>query len=225
MVHLSAIAGDINGTLDFPKWSCAIRLFLAVIGRLHLSTTYRHVRRVVRIYLDSPGAGTRIPNSWFAAPQANSFIGSRVRDRIRGPVAVEFVELCLARRINSIDILRFTHKDSGQLLRCDCLCSMLVSWLKRIEDCLGAAGGGAVARNVSTFKEVAVEARPGQCLTIVGGSFLHRLNIEFRVPNCFSPFEILAVDMPAHLDRVRSQTLTRGARIVRSRFRRRQVCD
>src|SRR6059058_2806103 len=139
------------------------------------------MRRVVRINLAGFGARARIPDGRVAAAQTDSLIGGCVRDRIRSTVAIEFVELCVAGRIHSLDVLSFAYKNGGQLLRRYCLCSPFVGWLKRLEDSFAAAGRGAVAGDVATFKKVTIKAWRRQRLTIVLRSFLHRLNIKFRV--------------------------------------------
>ena len=116
------------------------------------------MRRVVRIDLAGFGARARIPYRRIAAAQTDGFIGRRVRDRIRSSVAIEFVELCVAGRIDSLDVLSFAHKDGGQLLRRYCLRSPFVGCLKRFEDSFAAARCGATDKSsVATISAVTSE--------------------------------------------------------------------
>src|SRR5256885_14737573 len=103
------------------------------------------MRRVVRIDLAGFGARARIPDGRIAAAQTDSLIGGCVRDRIRSTVAIEFVELCVAGRIHSLDVLSFAYKNGGQLFRRYCFRSPFFGWVKKLGDSFSPPGPRAVS--------------------------------------------------------------------------------
>ena len=90
--------------------------------------------------------------------------------------------------------------------------------LKWIENGFRATSGRAIVGDVSTLEEITVETRRGHCLAIRFRSLLHRLDVQLRITDGFGLFEIFAGRAPRHFDRIGSQTLTGGARIVGFRF-------
>src|SRR5207244_8580509 len=98
--------------------------------------------------------------------------------------------------------------------------SQLLARLKGIEDSLCAASGRAASRDISTIEKIAIETRGGERLAIRFRRFLHRLDVQLSVTNGLSFVQIFAGRAPAHLDRVRCQTLAGRARISCPRLRR-----
>ena len=115
-MKLSAIADDVNRTLNFGERRGAVCLFLTVISRRSFPTAIRNFVGQIRIQLDALCSRPRIPNGWFAATQPDSVVRCRVGDICRHAVTIIFVELGVTLRVHSFDVLRALHEDCRHFL-------------------------------------------------------------------------------------------------------------
>src|SRR5438874_1368885 len=113
MVELGSVGDDVNGTLHFSKWQSAVCLFLAVVSRLHLATTYRNMILRIRVDFTCPRARARVPNCWVTTAQSKCLVGVSVAGTSSRAVPILFIELNIALSIDLLGVLGLATEIGG----------------------------------------------------------------------------------------------------------------